>query len=372
MKIAFNALASTSGGGYTYLKQLLRHLLLINSKYNYLIFAQNRWDDEQDIFSTGRVEFISIPEISLSRRIFYEQVLLPKVIRQNKVDVLFSPAEVATLAAGIRQVLGIQNSNVYEDPGIAWPVREQARLFGLKWLARVSARVVDHIVFVSKTAQRRILKSLRCPNKQSSVVYHGIEVERFLDSKGTLNSRKKSILCVAAIERHKNLENLIKAYALLDKPIRRDHPLTIVGDISDLAYFRVLQRLARDLGVTGRVHFIGGVAFNKIHEYYHRARVFILPSLLETFGMPLIEAMAAGIPVVASDISCLPEICGEAALYFNPMSPSEMAAKITRLLEDENLYEMMRQHGIRRSLDFSWEKTAQQMLDIFESVMKVN
>lgn len=367
MRIAINALASTSGGGYTYLRQLVSHLLQVDNLHNYIIFSQVTWEERAALRASHRVDFIQTSKFSLGKRLFYEQVLLPKILRQQQVDILFSPAEIASLAAFTNQVLGIQNPNPYQRVGLSWPLRQRLRFLGLRWLAFISTRAVDHIVFVSQTAREQTMKVLRQPQTPGSVVYHGVDLERFLHQKDNLVERS-GILCVAAVERHKNLEVLLKAYAGLNQAIRCKHPLTVVGKVLNRPYLQELQQLMDDFDIVKDVTFMGEIAFEEVPEVYRQARVFILPSLLETFGMPLIEAMASGVPVLASDTSCLPEVCGKAALYFDPHNPSELTGRIIELLTDVELSETMRQRGWEKCLNYSWENCARQMLNIFEGL----
>ena len=117
------------------------------------------------------------------------------------------------------------------------------------------------------------------------------------------------------------------------------------------------------------MHFLGSMEYEKLPHLYRNALVFVLPSRLETFGHPLVEAMASGVPIVASDLPICREICQNAALYFDVNDASELAQRIVTLIENPELRQRLREFGLERAKEFSWERTAAQMVEIFEEVI---
>lgn len=172
------------------------------------------------------------------------------------------------------------------------------------------------------------------------------------------------VLCVAAKRAHKNLHGLIRAIALLG-----DTPLQLVLPGSHNDYERELRALALELEVQERVRFPGWTSVADLEDLYRVAACFVLPSFQEGFGLPVLEAMARGVPVACSDNSSLPEVSGEAALYFDPHEQSQIAAQIARLLADEQLARTLVERGRRRCELFTWRRTAELTLDSYRRAL---
>jgi glycosyltransferase involved in cell wall biosynthesis len=171
------------------------------------------------------------------------------------------------------------------------------------------------------------------------------------------------VLCVAAKRAHKNLHGLIRAIALLSEPAQ----LVLPGSPND--YERELRALAVELGVQERVRFPGWTTAGDLEDLYRVAACFVLPSFQEGFGLPVLEAMARGVPVACSDNSSLPEVAGDAALFFDPHQESQIAAQIARLLSDEALAKTLVERGRKRCELFTWRRTAELTLDSYRRAL---
>lgn len=172
------------------------------------------------------------------------------------------------------------------------------------------------------------------------------------------------VLCVAAKRAHKNLHGLIRAIALLPEV-----PLQLVLPGSPNDYERELSALAAELGVQARVRFPEWISDGDLEDLYQAAACFVLPSFQEGFGLPVLEAMARGVPVACSDNSSLPEVAGDAALLFNPRDEAQIAAQIERLLSDRELANTLVQRGHRRCELFTWSRTAELTLQSYRRAL---
>jgi glycosyltransferase involved in cell wall biosynthesis len=169
------------------------------------------------------------------------------------------------------------------------------------------------------------------------------------------------VLCVAAKRAHKNLHGLISAFAMLGD--RQDSlPVQLVLPGSPNDYERELRAQAQALGIEASVHFPGWVSDYDLAELYAAAACFVLPTFQEGFGLPVLEAMARGVPVACSDIPALTEVAGDAAAFFDPNDPSSIAQAITRVTGDEQLALSLVERGHERCRKFTWERTAQATL----------
>jgi glycosyltransferase involved in cell wall biosynthesis len=142
------------------------------------------------------------------------------------------------------------------------------------------------------------------------------------------------------------------------------------GAIRTPKEFQRIQKRVAQFKLAGRVHHLGLVPYHELPALYQGASLFVLPSLLETFGHPLVEAMASGVPISASNIAAIPEICGDAAAYFDPYDVDGMTNTLRGVLEDKVLRERLTANGRKRAKDFSWTNTAQQMLSLFEAAAR--
>jgi glycosyltransferase involved in cell wall biosynthesis len=172
------------------------------------------------------------------------------------------------------------------------------------------------------------------------------------------------ILFVGSIEPRKNLISLLKAYLLLPEYIKRDFKLLLVG-LKGWKNVEILELLNK---LKGNAEYLGFVDNEELAGLYRKASCFVYPSLYEGFGLPPLEAMACGCPVVTSDVASLPEVCGDAAYYINPYNVESIAEGIHKVLTDRNLRQNLIERGLERSKLFSWEKSAREHIKVFEEV----
>lgn len=190
---------------------------------------------------------------------------------------------------------------------------------------------------------------------------NGAGQERLLKSAGI---GRGFVLFVGGLRRHKNWDGLVRAYARLPDEIRGRHPLVLAGPAT--REFGNARALAASCGVGANVHVLGAVDEATLRALYGAAALFVFPSVLEGFGLPPLEAMACGVPVAASNRSSIPEVLGDAALYFDPMNAGEMADAMRRMLTDDVFRREFADRGIRRASEYSAKRTGHAM----EVVMK--
>ncbi len=180
-----------------------------------------------------------------------------------------------------------------------------------------------------------------------------------------INVKKPYLLYVGNAFPHKNLKRLIKAFKVIlsSKPALR---LVLVGKIDD--FYKSFQILCQELKIEKNVIFAGRVSDKELKWLYQNASIYVFPSLIEGFGLPGLEAMENGLSVVSSDSSCLPEIYSDAALYFNPQNIEEMVKAILEVLNNKDLRDKLIKKGYRRIKEFSWQKCAQETLEIYRSL----
>lgn len=181
-----------------------------------------------------------------------------------------------------------------------------------------------------------------------------------------INVKKPYLLYVGNAFPHKNIKRLIKAFEVIlrSKPSIK---LVLVGEIDN--FYKSFYILCKELKIEKNVVFTGKVLDEELKWLYQNASIYVFPSFLEGFGLPGLEAMENGLPVVSSDSSCLTEIYGDAALYFNPQNIEEIVKAVLELLDNKELREKLIKKGYKRVKKFSWRKCAQETLEIYRSVL---
>ena len=361
-RVLIDGSMAKGGGGFTYLVNILPWLRQIapDDRYRVLVRSPGL---AASIASTPNLEVDLLPDVGWRERLAFTQLEAPRVAKAWDADVYFSAGECAPLRAPCPVIASFRNPHVFTAIGLPW--KQRLRLRVLKGLAQVSAWTCDRIMFVSEDSARWIGDSIRLPERRRAVIHHGIDLERWQRSPAPSQSHplggRPFILSVSSVYRHKNYVRLIEAYAALGRRRIALPDLVIIGDDQDPAYWQLMQEARSATGpLASRIHILGEVPYAEIKAYYAAASLFVFPSYLETFGHPLVEAMASGAAIAAGDIPTSRELCGEAARYFDPHDTGAVAEALLTLWRDGELRAALGARGRARSRDFSWEKTAQE------------
>ncbi|MCZ6802325.1 MAG: glycosyltransferase family 1 protein [Nitrospirae bacterium] len=230
-------------------------------------------------------------------------------------------------------------------------------------------RQIDHVITVSENSRKDIIERLGIPKEAITVIYQGVECEKFsfsFHNTGKLYRGKPYVLSVAGKDQSKNIENLITAFSMLPSEIRTRHHLVIVGDVCGQ---KDIQRLVKHRGIETHTMFTGVVSDECLVSLYQQASVFVFPSLYEGFGLPVLEAMACGCPVISSNTSSLPEVVGEAGMMVDPLNIPEIVEAMGQVLTDPNLAGTMRHLGLMHAQQFSWDNTARATVALYEKIV---
>lgn len=229
---------------------------------------------------------------------------------------------------------------------------------------------VDHMVTVSECSRRDIARYLGFPLDKISVIHQGVSPQLFhpLDKNGSqVNlSGRPYVLSVAGNDPTKNLLTLIEAFSRLPSKLRQAYDLVLAGDLRKRQDLR--QQVDR-VGLEKQTQFLGSISDRKLLELYQQAALFVFPSRYEGFGLPVLEAMACGCPVISSNASSLPEVAGDAALFVEPLDIQGFSEAIEQLLTDQTLRESYIAKGLSRVQGFSWDRTAQETVEIYRKVL---
>lgn len=368
MRVVIDTTAHPGGGAMTYLDRLLTRFVGGDDEYIVIVpggrEALTRHEADNIRLVTTR-----FPVGNAALRELYRQLVLPLVLLRLDADVLHSTGDITSLFAPVPTVVTVHNLAPYAgDFGFEVGRFRRIRNRIHRWMTRLSVRRATRVIWVSRFMSEHVGGRFDVPESKGAVIHHGVDAERFREPSPPCDSdlgevighHEPYVLTVATVNPHKNLETLIEG--LSRYPVEHDETLTllIAGRHPDAAYLDRLRTLVRDRGLEDRVSFLGGVPREHVPWLYTRAELYVLPSLLESFGLTPLEAMASGIPVIAADATAVPEICGDAAAYFDPYDPADLARAMADLLDDAERRQQLVAAGERRIESFDWDETARQ------------
>jgi glycosyltransferase involved in cell wall biosynthesis len=379
MKMVINAASAKMGGAVTYLASLLRHLPPRQSGHEFYIFLPPETAEKLK----GLNENISLIPTTKGharwwKRLWWEQVTLRRCLAELHADVLFSTANFGMFGCPVRQILlvriSLYFSRIYVDlflprhsPRFRWSFRLR------RWLCCQSVRCADVVM----TPTQAMLDDLRSyvdvsPTKGMANHYGATEpVDKDMDCWCPRGEQfPVRLLYISLYAEHKNLTTLLQAIPLLNKDGTGEFVLaTTVNPAWHAASWTLTCKsdteLAHRHDVAPWVKFAGPLGPNEIEEQYRSADIFVFPSIAESFGHPLVEAMAHGLPIVASDTPVNREMCGDAAIYFRPLDSGHLAQTIRRVAMSQLLQNRLSLEGIRRvRARFNWHTHVSRILQI--------
>lgn len=360
VRIAIDGTAPVVGGGLTYLRELVPALCAASPDDVFYLFLRSDMGGlETPLPPTCTRILVRFPRcLQVMWRVAWQQFVFPVSLLRIRADALLSPYDLTPLLAPCRVVLGIQNANPYAGPPAGtWLGRRRNQV--RRWLAAASARRARRVFFVSEWAREAIGRRLRVPVEKSCVVYHGVSRHlRPADRKPAWRAEHPYVLAVSSVSAHKDYVTLVKAWPHLQRLAHEEVRLIIVGPVLEPAYDGQVWSTVARLGLEHTVSFVREVTQEQMCGLYQGAAALVMASHVETFGLPMVEAMACGVPVVASDIPVAHEVCGDSALYYRPGDAADLAAKLHRVLTDTAARVAMSQTGRERAGRFSWPAAA--------------
>ncbi len=305
-------------------------------------------------------------------RIAWEQGRLPFLLRTSGARLYHGLAFIVPLSTRhIPLVVTVHDLSFVHFPETLPP----AKALYLKWLTRTSVRRAHHVIAVSESTRRDVIAWSGIPARKVSTVPNGVsprfrplppdEVRAWREKKGL---PARFILYVGTLQPRKNVDTLIRAYARWRGRARTSPPPLILAGAKGW-YYEDLFRLTASLGLEEAVHFPGYIPPEELPYWYNAATLFAYPSLFEGFGLPVLEAMACGTPVVAAATSALPEVVGDGGLLLPPKDVDAWAQALASLLSDPARRDELRGRGLQRAKRFSWERTARETVAVYHRLL---
>ncbi len=368
MKIVVNAASAKMGGAVTYLITVLRSLPPPGSGYEFdVLLPPETAEKIGGLPPNVRLTVTSAGRAGCWKRLGWEQVTLRRWLKKRKADALFATGNFGMFRCPVRQLLLVTNalyfSPIYRQelaPRHSWRFRLPFEL--RRWLICRSVRQADVVMTPTHAMLDELRQFVEVEPGKALVNNFGVapwapsspEAERVSPDSPPENSSVVRLIYVSLYAEHKNLTTLLKALPILNKNRGGKFLLKTTADPAWDGAAWTLQReddlaLARRSDVAPCVEFVGPLDKEQTHRLYQEGDIFVFPSLCESFGHPMVEAMAHGLPVVAADTPVNREICGEAAVYFSPLSPEDLAQQVEGLAADAALREKLSAAGRRRA-----------------------
>ncbi|WP_435357027.1 glycosyltransferase family 4 protein [Emticicia sp. SJ17W-69] len=350
--------------------ELIRALQVIDSKNEYFVFVKAD-EDHTCLSETSNFHIIQVPG---GNYVFWEQVMLPIYAKKYGVDILHCTSNTAPMFLSMPLVLTLHDV-IFMEKTSGKNTSSNYQKFGnlyRKWLVPKIVGKCQQIVTISAVEQANISKVLGLNKDAIAVVHNGVSgrfgvkpsAETLNEVRNKLHLEEDFFLFLGNVEPRKNVGNTVKAFVLFAK-INPKVKLVITG-LKQSFVEDILNEIG-EIDYLKRFVLAGFVEENVLLTLYAEAKVFLYPSLREGFGLPILEAMAFGTPVVTSNISAMPEVAGDAAFLVNPYSVEEIATAMQTAYENEALRKEKITLGYLRPSMFTWEKTAQKMLNIYQN-----
>ena len=292
------------------------------------------------------------------RRLVWTQFQIPKIYQNLKSQLLFSPIPEAPLYTNCRFIV-----TAFDMIPLRFPNRLSPLTTYHKYYTPEVFKQAEHIICISESTANDIIQFYQIPSHKITPILLAGDNSHFQ----FLNLPTRNyFLYIGRQDPYKNLQRLITAFSAL--PNRNDYELWLAGPY-DKRYSPLLEIQTQELGISHLVKFLNYVSYDELPIIINQAIALVFPSLWEGFGLPVLEAMACGTPVITSNVSSLPEVAGDAAILINPYNPGEITAAMTTIINDSETRKQISEKGLRRANQFSWEKTGLATVEVLKQYL---
>ena len=350
--------------------EIIKELQKINTNDTFFVIAKNDTDD-QCISETAN---FSIKKINSKFYPFWEQIRLPQLLKKIKPDILHCTANTAPLFVSTQLIITIHDVIYMESVDFSGSSYQNFGNLYRKLIVPKVAKKAKIIITVSEFEKQIIAKRLSLPKNKIRVIYNAVNPQFKIINRESLVSFKNKhqlpdhfILHFGNTAPKKNTIGVLKAYSIYCSNNKNNFTLVITDCSKN--YIEGLLKEINEPKLIKKINILSYISFSEVPFLYNLANIFLYPSQRESFGMPVIEAMACGIPVITSTTSALPEIAGGAAVLVDPKNATEIAEQITTLINDEELYCKYKEKGLINALRFTWNDAAKKTLEIYKELV---
>ena len=360
-------------GAGNYIINLIRSLEAQARNDEIVVFAESHGRDLIGVPPRQGFEWVTVPEMHPAVRLIWEQTIFPGLVRSAKVELLHSLHYTRPVRLGCASVVTLLDMTFFLYPQL----HTRAKRLYFPRIIRMSARRADAFAAISESTRKDAIRLLKIPPEKILTTplgvdrsFHLIEDERLLEEvRHRYDLPEKFVLYVGLIEPRKNLPLLIRAYRRLTAQ-ETPYDLVLAGRLG-WNYNEVLQSIER-FGLRNRVRMPGYIPQGDLPLVYNLASLFIYPTTYEGFGLPVLEAMACGVPIITTRVSSLPEIVGKAGELLPENDEAALLKAMLRLLIDSELREKRKIAGFEQAAKFIWERTARLTLQLYRKAIQIS
>jgi len=375
MKICFDArvIINEKTGIGNYSMNLLRALLELDRANQYVVLIHQGLNTDHEMYKLDfpnlTRERVNIPPVSI-----HQQYRIPAMLRKIDPDIYHYPNWDVPIFHRYKTIVTIHDLTYVLHRNLYKRFYHAKKLYtrlNIYW----GMKQAKKIIVVSKSTKEDLVKYFQTPEHKIEVIYEA-KNQYFLQNGSAKNEirvdnhdfdlKTRYFLYVGERRPHKNLVRMIEAFALFKKQIPGSFKFLIGG--KDYNHYDEPEKKVNELGLSGEVKFIGYIADEMLKPLYSRAICFMFASIYEGFGIPILEAMSCGTPVITSNISSMPEIADDAAIKVNPYNVEEIAHAMRAIVSDEKMRADYIERGKARAREFSWEKAAEQTLALYDKM----
>lgn len=373
MKIGISAIhvvPRKSGSHEPYMINFVHALAQLKTQHKFTLFVTPA---NQSLFETarGKMDFVVYPKLveRVLPRILFEQLGLPIDIYRRKIDVMHYPGTASSIFIRPSDVVTVHHDSITQRASMT-------AMHNLYYdiVFRINKRA-GKLIAPSRVYADQLVQYFRFKPEQMCPIHHGVNPAfreaSFVDLVNVQEQygiEKNAILTVTNTLPHKNISNLLQAYEILLSKYGLNNQLVMVGYVDEDILDTLIKRIASDPEkMRSRIKVISFMPHEQLPPIYFASSYFVFYSLTETFGMPIVEALASGLPVVASDIPVHREILSDGGELVSPEKPESLASKLYMIITDMSIRERMKKTAIARSHSFSWEQTALQTVQVYEN-----
>jgi glycosyltransferase involved in cell wall biosynthesis len=355
---ARNILGSKMEGFGNYSYELVQRITRNQPDQSFVLFFDRKVDSKFEFTSNVKTVALFPPTRHPFIYFFWFEWSLKRALRKYKIDLLWTPDGFCCLSSNVPQIATIHDLNFEHYPeDLPWFANKYFRAFFPKFAAKAK-----RILTVSNFSKKDIIEKYDISSKKISVIYNGISDEyrilapdEITETRRHFSNGKPYFIFVGSLHPRKNVKRLVEAFSEFSKT-NSDIDLVIVGNAM---WKQEVFSLTND--TKKRVHFLGHLTTSELSRVTGAAFALSYVPYFEGFGIPLVEAMRCGIPIVSANTSCLPEIAGDAAIYCDPFSVEDITAQLQLLSKDSKLHQQLAENALNRSVLFSWDKAAEEV-----------
>lgn len=348
------AFAEKRTGIEEYSYQVIKHLRNeLRDSSEVKLFLKNGQKVDFNLPENWKVKEIKFPYLWTQVGLSLEMFFYP-------VNVLFIPAHVVPIFHPKNTIVVVHG---LEFEFIPEAYSFWARMY-MRWSIKSSCRWAKKIIAVSENTKKDLVRLYKVPEGKIEVIYEGVSTNYESNTNIRIMPDTKCLLFIGRIEERKNIAGIIKAFEILKEKYKIPHKLILAGK-GGYGYEKIKMQIENSKQKKD-VIFTGYISEEKKHELLKSAEVFLFPTFYEGFGLPILEAQAAGAPVVASNNSSIPEVAGDSAILVNPKKSEEIAEAVWKIINDRNLRQDLIRKGLENVQKFSWEKCAEKIIKILK------